>query len=187
MAGFAAEGIGELDVRLQHHVSLGAKLQRALHDQFPRWILRVVAAVVIPPQEIVDVLLRGNAKGAHLDRVEVDRVDRKNGAGVGVQRRDRAVGLGGQEGLRRANLEPDLQVLSQCLVEAVGQAGGQGDTVGCIAARAGLYPDFVVVDFIGNGSRLRFDGDEGRVECFEVDGIVEAQEPGFAGLTAVAV
>ncbi len=34
---------------------------------------------------------------------------------------------------------------------------------------------------------MRFDGDEGRVECLEVDGIVEAQQPGLAGLTAGAV
>ena len=187
MAGFAAEGAGELDVRLQHCVGLGAKLQRALHDQLPRWILRVVAAVVIPPQEIVDVLLRRNAKGAHLDRVEVERVDRENGPGVRVQGCNRAAGLGGQEGFRRADLEPDLQLLGQRLVEAVGQSRVQGDSVGRVATRDRLNPDFVVVDVVGDGGRLRFDGDEGRVECLEVDGIVEAQKPGFAGLAAVAV
>ena len=146
MARISIQRLGEVDVRLHHHIGLGAKIQRALHHQFAGWILWVVTTEVLPPQQVFDVLLRRDPIGAYFDRIYIDRVDGEGRCAVRIQDGNGAVALGDQKRFHCPHLELDLHVLGKRLVEPIRQPGGHVDIVSCVAVRVGLNPDLVAKD-----------------------------------------
>ncbi len=113
MAGISFQRVRQVYARLDQLIIGAICMQCAFEDRFAGGILGIAAPVVSLPLHIGAVLLRRDAKGAHCDRFEVDRVDGESGPGVGIHGGYGVVAACSQKGLRRPDSKLDAQFFRQ--------------------------------------------------------------------------
>ena len=113
MAGAAVKRSGQIDCRFDYCVELTADLHFALQDQLAGRLDLVVAPAVAPPLLVFDVLLRSDAIGAYIYRVQIDRVNGKSRFAVGVEYGYRTVTACSKEGLHRSDGELGPRIFAE--------------------------------------------------------------------------
>ena len=160
VAGVAVEGTGQIDCSFDYCVKLTADLHFALHDQLAGRLDLVVTPAVTPPLLVFDVLLRNDAIGAHIYRVDIDRVNGKSRFTVGVENGNRAVTACGKQGLHGSDCELGLRIFTEWLAKNVVQVRGDGYVIGGSCVCIANDPDGITKEFIGDVVELGLNRDQ---------------------------